>query len=523
MFRLCRHVRKELKHVWTHRVIGEVVLDTPDRLKAKWLSLKGEVKVSRIDIPIRNLFPGILKDHRHSDVHGIPPAVFTARSRYAAPTAFSLLCLIAQPSFPVGDVIYDRVMSSTSLPTRHADISINGERLWDTMHRLAEIGATEAGGVARVALTDVDKAGRDQFIEWVTALGCTVHIDRVGNLFARYEGSDSSRSPVVIGSHLDSQPTGGKYDGAYGVMVGLEVLRALHANDTRLAAPVEVVSWTNEEGARFPPAMLGSGVFSGDISLEAGLGSTSMQGDVLGEELLRIGYSGPELPGERPIGYYLEPHIEQGPILEEGDHTIGIVTGVQGVRWYDVTITGQEAHAGTTPMERRSDAMVSAARLITEVDNIACRRAPAGRSTVGVVEVEPGSRNTIVGTVRMTVDLRHPDADVLAEMDAEFREFVTSLQPQPEVEQIWYSAPIEFNPEIVSALRTAATDQGKDPIDITSGAGHDACYISKVAPTGMIFIPCTDGLSHNEAEAITYEHAIAGAEVTLAAVLQLGS
>ena len=414
-------------------------------------------------------------------------------------------------------------MSSTSLPTRHADVSIDGERLWDTMHRLAEIGATEAGGVARVALTDVDKAGRDQLIEWVTELGCSVHIDRVGNLFARYEGSNSSRPPVVIGSHLDSQPTGGKYDGAYGVMVGLEVLRALHADNIRLAAPVEVVSWTNEEGARFPPAMLGSGVFSGDISLEAGLGSTSMQGDVLGEELLRIGYSGPELPGERPIGYYLEPHIEQGPILEESDHTIGIVTGVQGVRWYDVTITGQEAHAGTTPMERRSDAMVSAARLITEVDDIARRRAPAGRSTVGVVEVEPGSRNTIVGTVRMTVDLRHPDADVLAQMDAEFREFVTTLQPQPEVEQIWYSAPIEFNPEIVSALRAAATEQGKDPVDITSGAGHDACYISKVAPTGMIFIPCADGLSHNEAEAITYEHAVAGAEVTLAAVLQLGS
>ena len=414
-------------------------------------------------------------------------------------------------------------MSSTSLPTRHADVSIDGERLWDTMHRLAEIGATEAGGVARVALTDVDKAGRDQFIEWVTELGCSVHIDRVGNLFARYEGSNSSRPPVVIGSHLDSQPTGGKYDGAYGVMVGLEVLRALHADNIRLAAPVEVVSWTNEEGARFPPAMLGSGVFSGDISLEAGLGSTSMQGDVLGEELLRIGYSGPELPGERPIGYYLEPHIEQGPILEESDHTIGIVTGVQGVRWYDVTITGQEAHAGTTPMERRSDAMVSAARLITEVDDIARRRAPAGRSTVGVVEVEPGSRNTIVGTVRMTVDLRHPDADVLAQMDAEFREFVTTLQPQPEVEQIWYSAPIEFNPEIVSALRAAATEQGKDPVDITSGAGHDACYISKVAPTGMIFIPCADGLSHNEAEAITYEHAVAGAEVTLAAVLRLGS
>ena len=391
------------------------------------------------------------------------------------------------------------------------------------MHTLAEIGATEAGGVARVALTDVDKAGRDQFIDWVTALGCSVQIDRIGNLFARYEGTDPARPPVVIGSHLDSQPTGGKYDGAYGVMVGLEVIRALHDNNVRLDAAVEVVSWTNEEGARFPPAMLGSGVFSGDISLEAGLGSTSMQGDVLGEELLRIGYSGPQLPGDHPIGFYLEPHIEQGPILEEGDHTIGIVTGVQGVRWYDVTITGQEAHAGTTPMERRSDAMVSAARLIAEVDEIARRRAPAGRSTVGVIEVEPGSRNTIVGKVRMTVDLRHPNANILAEMDAEMMRFVEGLHPQPEVEQIWYSAPITFDEEISSALRSAATDQGKAPVDITSGAGHDACYISHVAPTGMVFIPCADGLSHNEAEAITYEHAVAGAEVTLAAVLQLGS
>ena len=414
-------------------------------------------------------------------------------------------------------------MSSTPTSTRHADIQIDGERLWTTMHTLAEIGATEAGGVARVALTDVDKAGRDQFIDWVTALGCSVQIDRIGNLFARYEGTDPARPPVVIGSHLDSQPTGGKYDGAYGVMVGLEVIRALHDNEVRLDAAVEVVSWTNEEGARFPPAMLGSGVFSGDISLEAGLGSTSMQGDVLGEELLRIGYSGPQLPGDHPIGFYLEPHIEQGPILEEGDHTIGIVTGVQGVRWYDVTITGQEAHAGTTPMERRSDAMVSAARLIAEVDEIARRRAPAGRSTVGVIEVEPGSRNTIVGKVRMTVDLRHPDANILAEMDAEMMRFVEGLHPQPEVEQIWYSAPITFDEEISSALRSAATDQGKAPVDITSGAGHDACYISHVAPTGMVFIPCADGLSHNEAEAITYEHAVAGAEVTLAAVLQLGS
>ena len=391
------------------------------------------------------------------------------------------------------------------------------------MHTLAEIGATDAGGVARVALTDVDKAGRDQFIEWVTALGCSVHIDRVGNLFARYEGTDQSRAPVVIGSHLDSQPTGGKYDGAYGVMVGLEVLRALHADGVRLAAPVEVVSWTNEEGARFPPAMLGSGVFSGDIPLEAGLGSTSMQGDVLGEELLRIGYSGPEMPGERPIGYYLEPHIEQGPILEEGDHAIGIVTGVQGVRWYDVTITGQEAHAGTTPMERRSDAMVSAARLITEVDNIARRRAPAGRSTVGVVEVEPGSRNTIVGTVRMTVDLRHPDADILAEMDAELHHFVSTFTRNHRLSRSGIRHRSSLIPKSLMRCGLPQQSKRKAPVDITSGAGHDACYISNVAPTGMVFIPCADGLSHNEAEAITYEHAVAGAEVTLAGVLRLGS
>ena len=391
------------------------------------------------------------------------------------------------------------------------------------MHTLAEIGATKAGGVARVALTDVDKAGRDQFIDWVTALGCNVQIDRIGNLFARYEGTDPARPPVVIGSHLDSQPTGGKYDGAYGVMVGLEVIRALHDNNVRLDAAVEVVSWTNEEGARFPPAMLGSGVFSGDISLEAGLGSTSMQGEILGEELLRIGYSGPELPGDHPIGFYLEPHIEQGPILEEGDHTIGIVTGVQGVRWYDVTITGQESHAGSTPMERRSDAMVSAASLVMAADRIARERAPGGRATVGVLEALPGSRNTVAGSVRMTVDLRHPDPDVLAEMHEALIAHAAGLDPQPVVEQIWYSPPVEFDAAITEALRSGATAAGFDPIDITSGAGHDACYIARVAPAGMVFIPCADGLSHNEAESIEREHAVAGAEVTLRAVMTLGT
>ncbi|MFT7647618.1 MAG: N-carbamoyl-L-amino-acid hydrolase [Candidatus Poriferisodalaceae bacterium] len=401
------------------------------------------------------------------------------------------------------------------------DLQIDGERLWATLHELAEIGATPAGGVARVALTDVDRIGRDRFVEWATEVGCSIHIDRMGNLFARREGSDPLRDPVVIGSHLDSQPTGGKFDGAYGVMVGLEILRVLEQADHLTAAPIEVVSWTNEEGARFPPAMIGSGVFGGAFSLEAGLGATAADGARLGEELARIGYSGQELPGARPIGFYLEPHIEQGPILEAGEHTIGIVTGVQGIRWYDVEVTGKESHAGTTPMERRSDAMVSAARLVAAADDIARRRLPDGRSTVGVLTASPGSRNTIAGHATMTVDLRHPDPDELERMNNELFEAAAALDPAPTVEQIWYSPPITFDPDIVDALRQGATDLGLAPVDITSGAGHDACYISRIAPTGMVFIPCEDGLSHNEAENITAPHSLAGAEVTLQAVLRL--
>ncbi|MGY9074504.1 MAG: Zn-dependent hydrolase [Acidimicrobiales bacterium] len=401
------------------------------------------------------------------------------------------------------------------------DLNIDGDRLWRTLHELAEIGATAAGGVARVALTDVDQIGRDQFVAWAVDLGCTIHLDRMGNLFARREGAEPGRDPIVIGSHLDSQPTGGKFDGAYGVMVGLEILRTLNDQAIVTAAPIEVVSWTNEEGARFPPAMIGSGVFGGAFSLEEGLGATAVDGTRLGDELTRIGYSGDEIPGSRPVGYYLEPHIEQGPILEAGSHTIGIVTGVQGIRWYDVEISGQESHAGTTPMERRSDAMVSAARLIAEVDDIAQRHAPHARSTVGVLRSSPGSRNTVAGGAELTVDLRHPDPAELQTMHDEMVEAAGRLSPAPQVTQIWHSPPITFDPDIASALRDGAIHEGFEPVDITSGAGHDACYISRVAPTGMIFIPCEDGLSHNEAENITKAHSTAGAVVTFRAVMTL--
>ncbi len=415
---------------------------------------------------------------------------------------------------------------------------VNGGRLWETLHSLAEIGATPAGGVARVALTDEDRAGRDQFVAWVQEVGCSVHVDQMGNVFARREGTDPLRAPVVVGSHLDSQPTGGKYDGAYGVMVGLEVLRVLHDHDVSTAAPIEVVSWTNEEGARFPPAMIGSGVYAGAFSLNEGLAAPGVDGTTLGGELARIGYAGdepcgaPDGAGRRPIGHYIEPHIEQGPILEAAEVTLGTVTGVQGIRWYDVLIEGQSAHAGSTPMEHRADAMVAAARLVCEADEIAARRAPEGRATVGTLSAGAGSRNTVAGSVSLTVDLRHPDAAELEAMHDELLAFADGPAfgpqspsgrsiPRPQITPIWYSPPIVFDPVVVDAVRAGATAAGFEPVDITSGAGHDACYVSMVAPTGMLFIPCADGLSHNEAESILPQHARAGAQATLNAVLSL--
>lgn len=424
-------------------------------------------------------------------------------------------------------------MSTSSFP-------VDGDRLWRTLGELAEIGATPAGGVARVALTDEDLAGREQFVAWARALGCSVHVDQMGNVFARREGTESDRLPVVIGSHLDSQPTGGRYDGAYGVMVGLEILRVLTDHGVATSAPIEVVSWTNEEGARFPPAMIGSGVYAGAFSLDEGLAARGVDGTTLGAELARIGYDGlepcgqPGGAGRRPIGHYIEPHIEQGPILEAEGVTLGTVTGVQGIRWYDVRVEGQSAHAGSTPMEHRSDAMVSAALLVCEADAIARRRSPEGRATVGTLTTGTGSRNTVAGTVELTIDLRHPDAVELASMHDELLAFAAGERfadgpggsaagspPRPTISQIWYSPPIVFDPVVVDAVRAGAAAAGFEPVDITSGAGHDACYVSQVAPTGMLFIPCADGLSHNEAESILPEHATAGAQATLNAVLAL--
>ena len=403
------------------------------------------------------------------------------------------------------------------------DLKINGQRLWDSLMEMAKIGATPKGGVCRLALTDLDKEGRDLFVSWCEDADCSIKIDKMGNIFARRAGKDNNLPPVVMGSHLDTQPTGGKFDGIYGVLAGLEVIRTLNDNNIETLAPIEASVWTNEEGSRFPPAMVASGVFAGVFDLEYGLSRADLDGKTMGEELKRIGYNGSEEMGNRTLKAFFEAHIEQGPILEDEDVTIGVVTDAQGQRWYEVKLTGQEAHAGPTPMARRKDALVGAARIIDEVNKIGLANAPLACSTVGLMQIHPNSRNVIPGEVFFTIDFRHPDDEILSKMDATLRSFVEKTSNELGLEldftEIWYSPPVPFNKSCVDSVRDAAKNAGYSHRDIVSGAGHDACYISRVAPTGMIFVPCEGGISHNEIENAKPEHLEAGCNVLIQAVL----
>lgn len=403
-------------------------------------------------------------------------------------------------------------------------ITVNQQRLWDSLMQMGEIGGTEKGGVCRLALTDLDKQGRDLFVRWCEEAGCSIRIDRMGNIFARRAGKDDTLPPVVMGSHLDTQPTGGKFDGIYGVLSGLEVIRSLNDRGIETRAPIEASVWTNEEGSRFAPAMVASGVFAGVFDLEYGLSRADLDGKTMGEELERIGYAGPDEVGGRPFKAFFEAHIEQGPILEDEDKQIGVVTDAQGQRWYEITLTGQESHAGPTPMTRRRDALVGAARLIDTVNRIGLDNQPNACATVGLVQVFPNSRNVIPGQVFFTVDFRHPDADVLANMDQELREIADrvsgELGLEMKFEQIWYSPPVPFDTACVNSVRQAAEAFGYSHRDIVSGAGHDACYISRVAPTSMVFVPCENGISHNEAENAKAEDLAAGCNILLQAVLE---
>ncbi len=404
-----------------------------------------------------------------------------------------------------------------------ANIAVNAERLWDTIMQTAQIGATAKGGIKRLTLTDLDRQVRDWFRTACAAAGCSVTVDDMGNMFARRPGRDNALPPIAAGSHLDTQPTGGKFDGIIGVLSGLEMLRTLNDLQIETNAPIEVINWTNEEGSRFAPAMLCSGVFAGAFSRDFADSRTDREGLRFGDELERIGYRGGETCGAHKLGAHFELHIEQGPILEAEGKTIGIVTGVQGMRWFEVTVTGNESHAGSTPMQLRRDAMLGAARMIIAVNDIACRHGPAGVGTVGLVECRPNSRNVIPGEVFFSVDFRHPsDAEVVAmedEMRAAIAAVAAETKLQAAIERVWDSPAVRFNQECIDAVRDAAAAQHYPAREIVSGPGHDSAYVARVAPTAMIFVPCAGGLSHNELEKTEKEQVTAGANVLLRAVL----
>lgn len=401
-------------------------------------------------------------------------------------------------------------------------LRIDGARLWQSLMDLARIGGTPKGGVCRIALTDLDRQGRDLFVQWAREAGCSIRIDAIGNIFARRAGADDSLAPVMTGSHIDTQPTGGKFDGNYGVMAGLEVVRTLNAAGVRTRAPIEVAVWTNEEGSRFVPVMMGSGVFAGAFTLEHALAQRDAQGVSVAEALAAIGYAGQA--GAAPaVGAYFEAHIEQGPVLENHERVIGVVQAALGQRWYDVTVQGMEAHAGPTPMELRQDALLAASALVAEVNRIALDRLPHARGTVGSLEVHPNSRNVIPGRVKLSVDLRAPDDAQLLDMDAALRAACARIAAERglaiDVEQVVYFPPQPFTPHLVEAVRANAADLGYSCMDVVSGAGHDAVYVARVAPAAMVFVPCADGISHNEIEDADPAHLEAGCNVLLRAML----
>ena len=415
-------------------------------------------------------------------------------------------------------------MKVTALPDRHKSLRINGQRLWDSLMELAQIGATAKGGVCRLTLTDLDKQGRDLVSRWATEAGLTVTIDKIGNGFLRRPGRNNNLPPVVTGSHIDTQPTGGKFDGNYGVLAGIEVVRTLNDAGITTEAPIEVAWWTNEEGSRFVPVMMGSGVFAKAFTLDHAYAATDSEGKTVQGELARIGYIGEQEPGDHPIGCYFETHIEQGPVLEDHDITIGVVTGVLGIRWYDCVVTGMEAHAGPTPMALRKDALQVAAALMQEVVACAHRHPPHGRGTVGMVNVHPNSRNVIPGRVKFSIDLRNA-SDALCElMDADIRAVAARLSAESglpiEITPVSAYTAQPFHADCVQAVARAAAALGYSHMPVVSGAGHDAVYMARLAPAGMIFIPCKDGISHNEIESAKPEHITAGCNVLLHAMLE---
>ena len=407
---------------------------------------------------------------------------------------------------------------------RMTEARINGSRLWASLMELAQIGATPKGGVKRLALTDLDRQGRDLVVGWAKEAGMSITVDQIGNVFMRREGNNPALPPVMTGSHIDTQPTGGKFDGNYGVLAGLEVVRTLNDLNIRTEAPIEVAFWTNEEGSRFVPVMMGSGVFCGAFSLETAYAAKDTEGLTVKDELARIGYLGEQVPGDHPIGAYFETHIEQGPVLEDADKVIGVVPAVMGLSWYDCVVTGMEAHAGPTPMGLRKDALQVSTRIMQEVVALANRYPPYGRGTVGMVQVFPNSRNVIPGEVKFSIDLRNVNDELLNTMHEEMLAYIDGVRTESglsiSIERVSYYPPCPFHPDCVGAVRKATEALGYSTMDVVSGAGHDAIYAARLAPAGMIFVPCKDGISHNEIEDARADHLEAGCNVLLLAMLE---
>ena len=404
------------------------------------------------------------------------------------------------------------------------ELKIDGDRLWNSLSCMGEIGATPAGGVNRQTLTDGDRAARDLFIAWCREAGCSVRVDSVGNIFARRAGRRGGAPAVAAGSHLDSQPAAGRFDGALGVLAALEVVRTLNDRGVVTELPLEVVSWTNEEGCRFAPSMMGSGVFTGRFDAARMAAIADAEGRTFGAELERIGYHGRDRVAVAEIDAWFELHIEQGPVLEREGTAIGVVTGAHGLRWFDLVVTGQEAHTGPTPMPERRDALLGAARIVTAVNRIGHAHLPGASATVGSLAVHPNSRNTIPGRVAFSVDLRHQDEERLAAMrdalEAEAAAICAAASLELALKEIAHQPPRHFDPGCIAAVREAAAAQGMSWREMVSGAGHDACHLAARVPTAMIFIPCAGGISHSELENATREDCVAGCNVLLHAVLE---
>ncbi len=405
------------------------------------------------------------------------------------------------------------------------NLGVNKSRLWNMHLEMAKIGPGVAGGNNRQALTDDDRKGRDLFKKWCEAADMTVSTDTMGNMFARRSGKDQTLSPVLAGSHLDTQPTGGRFDGVFGVLAALEAVQTMNDLGIQTERPIEVVNWTNEEGSRFGPPMMGSAVFSGALSEADAKATKDQDGFTMGEALKEINYAGKDPTQSRPVHAFIECHIEQGPYLEREDKAIGVVTGVQAMRWYKARVLGEARHAGTTPPSSRKDALTAAAKLVLKIDEIMQQRGDAGRCTVGILQAFPGSPNVCPDRVEFTVDMRNPTSEELNKMDRELRRAAEDLYIDTgcgvEIEEIWFSEPVHFDQTCIDAIRRGANEHGHPWRDIMSGAGHDAVNMARIAPSAMIFIPCKDGISHNEAEYSSPEAIAAGADVLLSTLLEL--